>query len=101
MIPKFHRVTKKPEDTKLLPPRLGGVLREEEKLNKANEVTTEDHAQFDMVGYYHTPKQFLSMAKQTMHPMDATVHLEEPNLLWTVTCSTHRSVPTAVGAGGA
>ena len=45
LIPEFHRVTTRPkgeqlpEGTKLLPPHLGGVLREEEKLNKANEVT--------------------------------------------------------------
>jgi hypothetical protein len=84
LIPEFHRVTTRPkgeqlpEGTKLLPPHLGGVLREEEKLNKANEVTAGDHAQFDKVGYYHTPKQFLSMGKQTLHPMDTTDHLEEP-----------------------
>ena len=54
------------------------MREEEEKLNKANEVTAGDHAQFDKVGYYHTPKQFLSMAKQTLHPMDTTDHLEAP-----------------------
>ena len=85
LIPEFHRVTKRPkgeklpEGTKLLPPHLGGVFREEEeKLNKASGATAGEHAHFGKVGYYHTPKQFLSMAKQTLHPMDTTDHLEEP-----------------------
>ena len=28
------------------------------------------------VGVYHTPKQFLSLAKELKHPIDATDHLE-------------------------
>ena len=31
---------------------------------------------FVKVGVYHTPKQFLSRAKELKHPIDATDHLE-------------------------
>jgi hypothetical protein len=47
-----------------------------ESLSKADDVTAGDHAWPGNVGYYHTPKRFLSMAKQTLHPRDTTDHLE-------------------------
>ena len=41
------------------------------------EVQGEIAGKFVKVGVYHTPKQFLSLARQTLHPMDTTDHLEE------------------------
>ena len=79
LIPEFHRVTKCPKEAavppgaKILPPHLGGRFREE----KADTNGTETAADHIKIGHYHTPKQFLSMAKQTLHPMDTTEHLED------------------------
>ena len=76
LIPEFHRVTKVPKDTpatagtKFLPPHLGGNVPEEEGVAESGIPTVK-------LGHYHTPKQFLSMAMGTMHPMDTTEHLEE------------------------
>ena len=35
-----------------------------------------DSEKFDKVGFYHNPKQFVSLAMGVQHPMDATEHLE-------------------------
>ena len=43
----------------------------------SNEANDGDAA-VQKIGFYHTPKQFLSLACNAMHPMDATDHLEEP-----------------------
>ena len=44
------------------------------------------------VGYFHTPKQFVSLSKKVNHPMDSTEHLEEPilfSLKFNLTCPMH------------
>ena len=51
-----------------------GEFREETK-NKGESVdnrATENHR----VGFFHTPEQFLSMAKTVAHPMDTADHIE-------------------------
>ena len=61
LTPEFHRIAKRPkgkqlpEGTKSLPPHLGGIWREEEKLNRADEMAIEDHAKFVKVGYHRPP----------------------------------------------
>ena len=40
----------------------------------------QEGAQLEKVGFYHTPKQFVSRAMQTGHPMDTTDHLEQVTL---------------------
>lgn len=75
LIPEYHRVTKAPkgaplkDGTKVLPPHLGGDVREEDGGKEPSTSTIK-------LGHFHTPKQFLSMALNTMHPMDTTEHLE-------------------------
>ena len=81
LVPEFHHFVKQPAGsaiqpgTKLMAPHLGGSLREEpqgaEELDKDHD---QDVRKFLKVGVYHTPKQFLSMAKQVAHPMDVTEH---------------------------
>ena len=78
LIPEYHHVTKAPkgqplaEGTKRLPPHLGGKFPEEDDVMDAAGSSNS----YDKVGHFHTPKQFVSMAMQTMHPMDTTEHLE-------------------------
>ena len=45
-----------------------------EEMDKGNQVSRD---KLDKVGFYHTPKQFLSRALRLNHPMDATDHLEQ------------------------
>lgn len=79
LLPEYHHVKRMPvsdplpEGTKLLAPHLGGKLLEEVDDNK-------DDVQmvgYNKVGFLHTPKQFLSMAKTVSHPMDSADHLEQ------------------------
>ena len=90
-----------PKGAKIIAPHLGGEVLEEEcgpsDASRDNTGDTGDtfsdniamdnngaamvseggpkHLQ-NKVGYYHSPKQFVSMARQTMHPMDTVEHLE-------------------------
>ena len=94
-----------PKGAKIIAPHLGGEVLEEERgqCNTFTDVdascdntgnTLTDNIAMDnngtamvleggpkhlqnKVGYYHSPKQFVSMARQTMHPMDTVEHLEE------------------------
>ena len=94
-----------PKGAKIIAPHLGGEVLEEERgqCNAFTDVdascdntsnTLTDNIAMDnngtamvleggpkhlqnKVGYYHSPKQFVSMARQTMHPMDTVEHLEE------------------------
>ena len=85
LIPEFHHFVRQAasaplaKNTKLLAPHLGGTMREEPDSVDGNgmEVQGEIAGKFVKVGVYHTPKQFLSLARQTLHPMDTTDHLEE------------------------
>eukprot|EP00435_Cladocopium_sp_Y103_P008852 s4108_g2.t1 len=90
LIPEFHHFLKRPAGTtvgdkcKILAPHLGGQVREELNAEDNAEDRTDEHQaqqvdgdpNFVKIGVYHTPKQFLSMARTTRHPMDATDHLE-------------------------
>ena len=97
-----------PPGAKALAPHLGGIEREEpvpmdaensvsadvsvfsesdvfseRNANASNNSFSEEKradvsGEFSKIGFYHTPKQFLSLACNLMHPMDATDHLEEP-----------------------
>ena len=46
-------------------------MREEHSEHNVNAAV-----ELDKVGFYHTPQQFLSLAKEVKHPMDSTDHLE-------------------------
>eukprot|EP00435_Cladocopium_sp_Y103_P010287 s5853_g2.t1 len=80
LIPEFHHFVHQPATaplqpgSKVLAPHLGGVVREE----LSQETVTEPNRETAKVGFYHTPKQFLSLAQTVQHPMDSTDHLEEP-----------------------
>ena len=85
LIPEFHHFSKQlasePQQpgTKFLAPHLGGDSREElqtETDGQHGQQSDESVRKFVKVGVYHTPKQFLSLAKELKHPIDATDHLE-------------------------
>ena len=85
LIPEFHHFVKQQAGTvlqtgsKLLAPHLGGDLREESGQNSADDQKDDENMnndKFDKVGFYHNPKQFVSLAMGVQHPMDATEHLE-------------------------
>lgn len=85
LIPEYHHVVTCPADTpitencKLLPPHLGGEYQEESATEENNSTTNGAEARkLARMGFYHTPKQFLSMAKEVLHPMDSTNHLGAP-----------------------
>ena len=81
LIPEFHHFSKKkaadplPPNAKVVAPHLGGENREEQDSD-----VLQEGAQLEKVGFYHTPKQFVSRAMQTGHPMDTTDHLEQVTL---------------------
>ena len=50
--------------------------REEEELVSSVQNLSEELK----VGYFHTPKQLLSMGRCVKHPMDSVEHLEEATL---------------------
>ena len=82
LIPEFHHFSKQlasePQQpgTKFLAPHLGGDSREELQTETDGQQSDESVRKFVKVGVYHTPKQFLSRAKELKHPIDATDHLE-------------------------
>ena len=80
LIPEYHHVKTLPatqaipQGAKIIAPHRLGEFREETK-NKGESVdnrATENHR----VGFFHTPEQFLSMAKTVAHPMDTADHIE-------------------------
>ena len=80
LIPEYHHVKTLPatqaipQGAKIIAPHRMGEFREETK-NKGESVdnrATENHR----VGFFHTPEQFLSMAKTVAHPMDTADHIE-------------------------
>ena len=81
LIPEFHHFSKKkaadplPPNAKVVAPHLGGENREEQDSD-----VLQEGAQLEKVGFYHTPKQFVSRAMQTGHPMDTTDHVEQVTL---------------------
>ena len=89
LIPEYHRVVFQqsnevvPSGAKIIAPHIGGNDREEldEKLDANNaENKQQTLAGKIKVGYFHTPKQFVSLSRKVNHPMDSTEHLEEPTL---------------------
>ena len=63
----------------MIAPHLGGVVREEPidtDTTNTTEVSDSSANGQVKVGFYHTPKQFLSMATTVGHPMDTTDHSE-------------------------
>ena len=81
LIPGYHRVAFQqsnesvPSGAKIIAPHIGGSDREELDTNK------QPLSGKIKVGYFHTPKQFVSLSKKVKHSMDSTEHLEEPTLL--------------------
>ena len=92
LVPEYHHVsfvapnTPVPEGAKILPPHIGGLESEEDGQDeeaaqdveeKQTEQKTAGGVHRVKLGFWHTPKQFLSMAKRAVHPMDSTDHLED------------------------
>ena len=88
LIPEYHRVAFQPSNAvvpsgaKIIAPHLKGSECEELDGNSdvgAN-MSGKNMTGEIKVGYFHTPKQFVSLSRQAKHPMDSTEHLEEPTL---------------------
>ena len=88
LIPEYHRVAFQPSNAvvpsgaKIIAPHLKGSECEELDGNSdvgAN-MSGKNMTGKIKVGYFHTPKQCLSLSRQAKHPMDSTEHLEEPTL---------------------
>ena len=61
------------DGAKIIAPHRWGVEREEgDKVEKGMTKLSEEVK----VGYFHTPKQFVSMSMNVKHPMDSVEHLE-------------------------
>lgn len=97
IVPEYHHfqflpaTQPLPDNCKQLPPHLGGECSEDAApmdvhnpddfaMEHADndEVATPSLGDRIKVGFYHTPKQFLSLALQAQRPMDVTNHIEEP-----------------------
>ena len=84
LIPEYHRVAFQqsnvavPSGAKIIAPHIGGSDREE--LDTMLDANKQPLSGKIKVGYFHTPKQFVSLSKKVNHPMDSTEHLEEPTL---------------------
>ena len=78
LVPEYHRILSlaasdaAPVNSKQLPPHLSGG-RDAEEAGKQTDVPMSDVVKY---GIYHTPKQFLPMVANALHPMDSTDHLE-------------------------
>ena len=81
LIPAFHHFCKLPfgdpcpPNAKIIASHKGGEVREE--LDKSGTDTIGISDQQQKVGVFHSPKQFLSMARTVQHPMDRADHLED------------------------
>ena len=63
-----------PDGAKILAPHLGG--ESEEKVDTNDQNLSEQNK----LGHFHSPKQFVSMAKLVQHPMDSVEQLEDATL---------------------
>ena len=81
LIPEYHHVKEMhvshsvPEGAKIIAPHRVGEFREE-KQGKSQTEGAGRATDFHRVGFFHTPEQFLSMAKTSVHPMDTADHIE-------------------------
>lgn len=77
LIPEFHHFKKLskndvlPPNCKVVPPNFRGSDPEEAPMEDT------PLSEVNKVGFYHTPRQFLSLALKVQHPMDTTSHLEQ------------------------
>ena len=80
LVPEYHRVAFQSkhlpisDGAKIIAPHRRGVEREEDV---QMEVEMTNLSEKVKVGYFHTPKQFVSMSMGIKHPMDSVEHLEE------------------------
>ncbi len=80
-MPEYHRVAfqskhlQAPDGAQIIAPHKGGVSGEEETNSSVQNLSEEVK-----VGYFHTPKQFVSMGRCVKHPMDSVEHLEDATL---------------------
>eukprot|EP00435_Cladocopium_sp_Y103_P022067 s4526_g5.t1 len=78
LIPEYCRILtidnsmEPPEGAKLLPPHFQGGKAEEDV-----EMHSENLANVNKYGVFHSPQQFLAKAECVQHPMDSAEHLEE------------------------
>ena len=79
-MPEYHRVAFQlkhlhiPHGAKIIAPHRG-MSAEEENSSSVQNLSAEVK-----VGYFHTPKQFVSMGRCVRHPMDSVEHLEGATL---------------------
>ena len=93
LIPEFHHFGKLPlgspcpPNAKIIAPHRGGEVREElsnfdfgqdDTVGISSDTVEKNEGMQQKAGYFHSPKQFLSMAKSVQHPMDSLDHLEAP-----------------------
>ena len=64
-----------PKGCKILSPHLGGDALDETEEDKDGSPKKRKR-DAEKIGHYHTPKQFVSRAKNVVHPMDSTDRLE-------------------------
>ena len=80
LVPEYHHFTIQPKNipvpdgAKILAPHQGG--ESEEKGDSNDQKLSEQNK----IGHFHSPKQFVSMAKLVQHPMDSVEQLEEATL---------------------
>lgn len=78
LIPEYHHVKTLPvthaipQGAKIIAPHRVGVEREEMQSSGGDDKATSNNR----VGFFHTPEQFLSMARTVSHPMDTADHIE-------------------------
>ena len=81
LVPEYHRVAFQskhlqiPHGAKIIAPHQGGMSAEEVNSSSVRNLSAEVK-----VGYFHTPKQFVSMGRCVRHPMDSVEHLESATL---------------------
>ena len=85
LIPEYHHIKVQPiqdpipSGAKIIAPHSAGEVREEREqsdddMHGKEEIQTKPETQ--KVGFFHTPGQFLSLARKVSHPMDSVDHLE-------------------------
>ena len=88
LVPEYHQFSHQlkhlpiPEGARVLAPHGGG--ESEEELDAAEDHEKREHhnslEEQSKLGHFHSPKQFVSVAKSVQHPMVSVEHLEEATL---------------------
>ena len=86
VVPEYHHFSHEPKAVAIpagakiiaaIAPHLGGESEEKAGENAGDGQRLNEQ---NKLGHFHSPKQFVSMAKSAQHPMDSVEHLEEATL---------------------